>query len=59
MHALVHIARIVHPRAETGVRFQLRAVWQVDRVRRDVIDGGVAIVASVAGRSEADDAVFR
>ena len=37
--------RIVERRAEAGMRFQLGAVGQINRVRGDVVDGGGLIVA--------------
>src|ERR1700722_18028193 len=46
VHSLMNVARIVDPRAEAGMRFQLRAVRQVHGMGRYVIDGGEAVVAS-------------
>src|SRR5262249_61487488 len=60
VHSPMAVPRIIEPRAEAGMRFQLCAVRHVNSVSRNIIDGGEAIVAS--GRniySVAGGAVFR
>ena len=43
-HAFVDVTGIVEPIAEARVRLQPRSVGQIDRARRDVVDGGPLVV---------------
>src|SRR5262245_51022384 len=43
-HPQMHVARIVHEAAESGVRLQPAAAWQVNGTRRDIVDRSATVV---------------
>ena len=60
VHPHVHVARIVHLRAEPGMRLELGAVRQVNGARRDVVDRGQPVVRrQLAGRELAAPSLER